>query len=293
VSGPRIITIVALGLALVACSSDAAPPAAGTAAQTPIPPVVTNDNGCTDSSAAHPPGSTCVKLVRGQLLDHEDMPVSAPIAVCGGGVLCVGSAADEGIFEVTVNRFVDLSTFVLHVYGHPHHGDMIVRLPSATASDVTLKMLPRVPRYESTGGVLPASTASGTVVRSGPIELTLAPGTVTDVAPAHVDMRQLLVGTVRDAAIWDPDLIALYAVGPFSAQFSPKAAIAITLPAGTKVADGTKLDLVVLEDDLSQGLGGTLKKVGSATVTGGVARSVADAGIERLTWVGVRVPKGG
>jgi hypothetical protein len=232
--------------------------------------------------------------VHGQIVDSADAPVTAPVAVCGGAVLCVGSAVNEGIFNVTVNRYVDLSTFVLHVYGHPYHGDLITRLSRATTSDITLNTLPRVPRMENKGDVLPPSTATSLVARSGPVELTLAAGTATTVEPAHESTRELLSGTVPDAATWDAGIVALYAVGPFDARFVPSAAVAITLPAAAAIADGTTLDLVVLSDDLADGVtAGTLVKVGSATVSKGVARSVAGGGVDRLTWVGVRLPKGG
>jgi hypothetical protein len=234
-----------------------------------------------------------VKVVRGQLVDSANQGVSAPIAVCGGGVTCLGSVAAEGLFDVPLNRVVDLSTFVLHVYGHPLHGDLIVRLPRATTTDVTISPIPFVPRFETKGAILPPSTATSLVVRSGPIELTLAPGTVTEVAPAHENTRELLTGPVVDATTWDPNVIALAAVGPFSAHFTPSAAVAITLPASAGLADGTTLDVVVLDDDILGGHAGTLRKVGSAMVTGGVARSLAGVGIDHLTWVGVRTPAGG
>jgi hypothetical protein len=125
------------------------------------------------------------------------------------------------------------------------------------------------------------------------VELTLAAGTTTTVAPAHENTRELLAGVVSDAANWDPSVLTLYAVGPFSAQFAPNVAVAITLPAAKVVPDGTILDLVVLDDDIVGGHAGTLLKVGSATVTGGVARSAAGVGISHLTWVGVRTPTGG
>jgi hypothetical protein len=234
-----------------------------------------------------------VGVVHGRLLDGADMPVTAPIAVCGGGVLCVGNAVEEGIFSVPVNRVVDLSTFVLHVYGHPYHGDMIAPLPAATMSNVTLEALPRVPRLEFKGIPIPLSTASALVIRSGPVELTLAPGTTTEVAPAHEKTRELLAGAVPDPTRWDPDVVALYAVGPFSARFSAKAAVAIALPANAGVAEGKTLELVVLEDNLTEGHGGTLVPIGLATVKDGVARGAAGVGIDHLTWIGVRHPKGG
>jgi hypothetical protein len=286
----------AVVLALVACSSaDTAPPSVTSQARPSVPPSTGGPTSqeCPDAAAVHPPDSTCVKVVRGQLVDSTTQGVSAPIAVCGGGVICAGSVAAEGLFDVPLNRFVDLSTFVLHVYGHPVHGDLIVRLPRATTTDVTIAPLPLVPIFETKGGILPPSVASSTVVRSGPVELTLAAGTTTTVAPAHENTRELLAGVVSDAATWDPNVLTLYAVGPFSALFTPRVAVAITLPAAKVVADGTTLDLVVLDDDIVGGHAGTLLKVGSAIVTGGVARSVAGVGIDHLTWVGVRTPTGG
>lgn len=287
-------TFVVLALGLLACSSEAPPVTSGGGAPVYSPPSGSGSGGCTSSSAPHPVGTTCVTTVHGQLIDSANAPVTAPVSVCGGSVLCVGSAADEGLFHVTVNKFVDLSTFVLHVYGHPHHGDMITRLERATTSEITLNALPRVPRIDFKGDVVPPTAASSSVVRSGPVELTLAAGTTTEVASAHENTRELLAGAVPDAVKWDDGIVALFAVGPFGARFSKVAAVALTLPDAAGVADGTTLDLVILQDDLTDGhTAGTLMKVGSATVTKGVARSVAGAGIDRLTWVGVRVPKGG
>jgi hypothetical protein len=283
-------SVVVLALALLACSSEAPPVtnSGGAPVSTPTSP---NSTGCAGTGAA---GTQCVTTVHGQLVDSADQPVSAPVSVCGGALLCTGSAASEGLFQVTVNRYVDLSSFVLHVYGHPHHGDLIARLSPSTTSDVTLNALPRVPRFETKGDVLAPVNAALTVARSGAVELTLAAGSTTVVEPAHQNTRELLAGAVPDAAKWDADIVALYAVGPFDARFSPLAGVAITLPVGAAIADGTTLDLVVLGDDILDGrTAGTLLKVGSATVTKGVARSVTGSGIERLTWVGVRIPKGG
>ena len=291
VVGFAFASALALALALVACSTDAPAPAVNGAAPV-VTPVGPNNAGCSDS-APHPAGTTCVSVVHGQLLDSNDMGVSAPVTVSGADVLCTGSAAAEGLFSVDVNRFVDLSTFVLHVYGHPFHGDLVTRLPPVTTSDVLLNALPHVPIFEHKGDVLPPSTANGGVVRSGPVELTLAAGTTTVVAPAHENTRELRAGVVLDAKRWDADVIAMYAVGPAGALLSPSAAVAITLPDSAGVADGTIVNLVILSNDVAAGTAGTLLKVGSATVKGGIARSVAGSGIDRLSWVGVRVAKGG
>jgi hypothetical protein len=277
-------------LGVLACSSDAPPPAVVNGAPVVGPAADPNGAACAGATGDRPAGSSCVGVVRGQLLDSANAPVTAPLSVCGGGVLCMGSAASEGLFDVTVNRYVDLSTFVLWVYGFPNHAEMIMPLERASTTDITLNALPRVPRYEFMGDVLPPSTATGGVFRSGPVELTLAAGTVTAVQPAHESMRNLHVGAVPDMAKWGADLVALYALGPPSSRFSSNVGVALTLPAVDAVPDGTVLDLVVLDDEFDGGHPGTLVTVASATVTKGVARSAV--GIDRLTWVGVRVPKG-
>lgn len=283
-------SVAVLALALLACSSEAPPVtnSGGAPVSTPTSP---NTSACPGDQAAN---TQCVTLVHGQIVDGANQPVTAPVSVCGGALLCTGTAASEGLFQVTVNRYVDLSAFVLHVYGHPHHGDLITRLSPTATSDVSLNGLPRVPRYESKGDILAPTNAVLTVARSGPVELTLAAGSTTAVEPAHENTRELLVGAVPDATRWDPNIVALYAIGPFDARFTPAASVAITLPASPVIPDGTILDLVALGDDLLDGrTAGTLLKVGSATVTKGVARSDAGSGLGRLTWVGVRIPKGG
>ena len=289
-SSHNILAVCALGL--FACSSDA-PPAAVTGSAPIVNPVADpNSAPCASSASSRPPNSSCVAVVHGQLLDSENAPVTSPVSVCGGGILCVGSAASEGIFKVPVNRFVDLSTFVFWVHAFPNHADMIVPLERATSNDVTLTKLPRVPRFENVGDVLPPSSDAGGVFRAGPVELTLAAGTQTNVAPALQNARELRSGTVPDLAMWDPQVLAMFALGPPGARFNGTASVALTLPDTLNIADGTTLDLVVLDDDLIGGHPGRLIKVGFVTVTKGVARSVG-AGLDRLTWVGVRVPKGG
>jgi hypothetical protein len=289
----RLSCLSLCAVGLLACSSDATPaPAVNGSAPVLTPGEDPSAAACAGSTSARPPNSSCVGVVRGQLIDAANAPVSSPVTVCGGGVLCTGSTADEGLFTVNVHRFVDLSTFVFWVHGFPNHADMILPLQRATTSDITLTGIPRVPRYESAGDVLPPSSAMGGVFRSGPVELTLAAGTQTVVAPAHENARALVVGTVPDPSKWGPDLVALYALGPPGARFAPTVDVALTLPDGAAIPDGTKLDLVVLDDDLLGGHPGTLITAGSVTVTKGVARSVAGTTLDRLTWVGVRVPQG-
>lgn len=287
----NIVAVCALGL--LACSSDAPPPAVTGNAPVTNPVADPNSEPCARSAASRPPNSSCVAVVHGQLIDSEDAPVTSPVTVCGGGILCVGSAADEGVFKVPVNRFVDLSTFVFWVHAFPNHADMIVPLERATSSDVSLTKLPRVPRFQNVGDVLPQSSDAGGIFRAGPVELALAAGTRTNVAPAHENARELRSGAVPDLAKWDPGFLAMFALGPPGARFTANASVALTLPDTLTVADGTILDLVILDDDLLGGHAGTFIPVGSVTVTKGVARSVGAAGIDRLTWVGVRVPKGG
>ena len=281
---------LACALGLVACSSDAPPPAVVNTAPVVGPAADPGGEACAASTAPRPPGSSCVGVVRGQLLDSEDAPITAPLSVCGGKVLCMGSAANEGLFNVNVHRYVDLSTFVLHVYGFPNHAEMILPLQRASTSDITLTGVPRVPRYQSIGDALPASGAAGGVFRSGPVELTVTDGTTTEVNPAFGTLRTLFVGAVPDLTKWGAGLVALYALGPPSTRFSPNVGVALTLPDVNAVPDGTVLDVVVLDDDIAGGHAGNLATVGSATVTKGVARSTV--GIDRLTWVGVRVPAG-
>ncbi len=288
-----LLALGLLSLSPLACSSDAPPPAVNGSAPVAVAGPTDNDLPCAGPNAVRPPGSSCVAEVRGQLIDSADAPVSSSVTVCGGGVLCVGSAASEGVFRVSVNRFVDLSTFVFWVHGFPAHSDMILPLKRATSSDVLLTAMPRVPRFDNKGDVLPPSSASGGVFRSGPVELTLAEGTSTQVAPAHEASRDFLVGTVPDLAKWDTGIVAMYALGPPGARFSRNVDVALTLPDSARISDGTTLELVVLDDDLLGGRAGTFLSVGTATVTKGVARSIAGEGIDRLTWVGVRVPKGG
>lgn len=250
---------------------------------------------CSEPVASRPAGSACVRTVSGRLVEDGpgDAPLSLLTTVCGAG-LCVLAKGDAGGFEVALNRFVDLdASFVVHVDGRPSHANVFVRLSRASAEAVVLENAIRVPKLDSVGPALPVTPSTvGSVVAAGDVSLTLSPGAAValDFADAALgaDGSKLRSGRVSSAAAADPAVVTLHALAPFGAVVTPAAAVAIALPAGSGLTDGTPVDLVALDDTLDGPNIGKLVVVAAATVTGGVARSDPGAGLSRLTWVGVR-----
>jgi hypothetical protein len=291
-SWTRSVVTLAAVVATVACSSgsdgsanggpDAAAPDAARPAAAP----------CSEPVDQRPVGSACIKTVTGRLVEE---PTAQPIAllttVCGAG-LCLLAKGDPSGFVASVNRFVDLDAFVVHVDGRPTHANVFVRLARASSDAVVLADPIRVPRLDQVGPALPEKPASSTVVQAGDVALTLAAGTVVELdfadASLEAEGRLMRSGRVSREAAPDPELVVVHALAPFGAALKPAAAVAITLPASAGLADGMTVDLVALQDSVLSPDIGKLRVVGTATVSGGVARSDAATGIERLTWIGVR-----
>lgn len=263
----------------------------------PAPPSADGASGgarrtCSEPAEDRPAGSACVSSVEGSLVeDGSNSPLSLFVSICGG--VCFAGSSDAGAFRVPIGRFVDLSTYVLHVDGRPEHTDRFVRLPRSSSDALVLAEPVQVPRLDQRGPTLPESpVASPSVLRAGDVTLTLAPNTAIAVAFTDVargaEGRLLRSGRVSAEVSRDPNLLALHALAPFGATLVPEAEIAIVLPPSPVVADGTTLDLVALDEDLLSAEVGTLRVVGTATVHDGVARSDAGHGIGKLTWIGVR-----
>jgi hypothetical protein len=250
---------------------------------------------CSEPVASRPAGSACVRTVAGRLV--EDGPAGAPIAllttICGAG-LCVLAKGDANGFEVTLNRFVDLdASFVVHVDGRPSHANVFHRLARTSAEAIVLENAIRVPKLDSVGPALPAAPSTvGSVLTAGDVTLTLAAGAAVELdfadAALEGEGRKLRAGRVSAEATADPAIVVLHALAPFGAVVKPAAGVAVALPPGSGLADGTAVDLVALDDTLDGPNIGRLTVVATATVTGGVARSDPGAGLARLTWIGVR-----
>jgi hypothetical protein len=297
---PLVIVAVALGALLAGACGSGDGASAGMSADGGA---VVSDGGadaatappCSEPVASRPAGSACVRTVTGRLV--EDDPTGAPIAllttVCGAG-LCLLAKGDASGFEVTVNRFVDLdASFVVHVDGRPSHANVFLRLARTSAEAVVLENAIRVPRLDSVGPALPAAPSGmASVLTAGEVTLTLAPGAAVELdfadAALEAEGRKLRAGRVSTEAAADPALVTLHALAPFGAVVKPAAGVAVALPAGSGLADGTAVDLVALDDTLDGPNIGRLIVVATGTVTAGVARSDPGAGLSRLTWIGVR-----
>jgi hypothetical protein len=234
-----------------------------------------------------------VKTVEGRLVeDPSGAPLSLLTTVCGAG-LCLLGTSDANGFKVPVNRFVDLDSFVVHVDGRPNHANVYVRLARQSADVVVLTEATRIPRLDQVGGSLPSTAPlAGEAVSAGAVALTLAPSTEVQLAFADAALeaegRKLRSGRVSGESALDPNLVVLYALAPFGAALKPAAQVAITLPSSANMADGTAVEIVALDDTLDSKDIGKLRVVAQATVTGGVAKTDAGSGLDRLTWVGVR-----
>lgn len=292
-TGRRQPTLPGLVLSIcAACSTSAAEPPSPAAAPVETAPAA-GRAPCSEPVEQRPAGSTCVKTVQGTLVEPvtgAPLP-SLLVTVCGG--ICFAGSGDATGFSVPINRFVDLSTYVLHVDGRPDHANVFLHLARASSESVVLAEPTRVPRLDQRGPSFSETpNAASSVLRAGDVTLTLAPSTEVQLDFADVALeaegRVLRSGSVGVDAFGDPNLVALHALAPFGATLTPAVEIAIALPPGVAIADGTAVELVALDDDLLSPAVGTLHVIASATVSGGIARSDAGNGIGRLTWVGVR-----
>ena len=287
-------------LSVTACSSSGGDAPAAAAADTDGGAGGTDDDAaapakvaCSEPAASRPPASSCVKTVTGSLVeDATSAPLALLTTVCGAG-LCLFAKPSPTGFAVDVNRFVDLDAFVVHVDGRPNHANVFVRLTRQASDAVVLTAPIRVPRLDAVGPELPETPPSSSVTaRAGDVTVTLAAGTVVELEFADAALlaegRKLRSGPVSSALAGDPEVLGLHALAPFGATLKPAADVAITLPAGHGLADGTVVDLVGLESTLDDPQTGKLLVVGAAVVTGGVAKSEPGRGLSRLTWVGVR-----
>jgi len=231
----------------------------------------------------------CIASVRGTVLDANGSGVSLPVNLCTSGI-CFSTPSDEGLFAFQVDKVLDLSQFMIHAYGHPNYSDTFVRLARPTTEDVTVMDPVLVALLEHRGPLVPEVATSRTVLRAGPVEISLPPGASVAFYPAHVGEGRLLrAGAVPDPKRLEPNILALFGLGPFGARLSAAADVALTLPPGT-AKDGEHVEFVVLEDDLLNPNVAKLVLAGSGTVQGDVARTAVGGGISRFTWVGVRKP---
>lgn len=241
---------------------------------------------CTEPATAT---QACIASVRGTVLDASGAGITLPINLCTSGI-CFSAPSDEGLFAFQVDKVLDLSQFMIHAYGHPEFSDTFIRLARPATENVTLMDPVLVTRLEHRGPLVPEVATSRTVLRAGPVEISLPPGANVGFYPAHVDEgRALRAGVVPDPKRLEPNILALFGLGPFGARLSATADVALTLPPGT-AKDGEHVEFVVLEDDLTNPNVAKLVLVGSGTVQGDVARTAVGGGISRLTWVGVRKP---
>lgn len=284
----RLRSLVLLVPLAAACGGDARPTATDAvgAPTASAPGKRGNESGCADDDQA-PAGAVCVQSVRGTVLDTRGDSVSAVVSLCGLG-LCFGGTIEDGLFTIPVGRHVDLASFSVHVAGRPRHGDVFFPVDAAPAAVVDLDEPVRVAVLEHEGPALPELASDAAALTAGPVTVTLAPGTRAYVPPADQTPEGLHFrsGSVPERERWGEGLVALHTLAPFGTHLSARATVEISL--ASAVPDGTSLELVVLDEDLSGPRPGKIVGVGSATVTGGVARSDAGAGLDRLTWVGLR-----
>lgn len=260
------------------CGSDDARPAGTGASYVPSPPPAAPGTACVDAPERH---ELCITSVRGEVVDGDGRGITLPINLCNAEK-CFTATSYDGVFNVAVSQSLDLSRFLIHAYGYPDYGDTFVRLARPETPVVMLDAPVIVPRLEHSGPTVPESAPSPVPLVAGPLTLTLVAGTSVLFYPAH-DQRALRAGAVPKPERFDPSLVALYATGPFGARLSMPAEIEVPLAA--PLADGTRLDVLMLDDDLASPTVGQLVWAGTAFANGGVARG---AGITRLTWVGLR-----
>lgn len=292
---------VVLGLGLAACSSDGAG-AAGSAGSAGAP--------CAEEPATLPPGAVCLLEARGRVVDASGAPVpEVSTSVCGP-ICFFGETGSDGRFVVPIGTQLLPAEYSTLVHGRPSLTSFFWPLPpdlSASTLDVgDLLVLP-----------LPASGAELVVkqdgqgapaqsVTSGDVTLEVADGVSVriDVEDAVLGaegkmFRALAIPSEHRSAFVDASLglFALYALSPFEAALidaatGEAAGARLSFANTTSLSPGTAVEVVALgsyqyPDWVAPA---AFEPVATASVSANGAEIELDAGagVQYLTWVGLR-----
>jgi peroxiredoxin len=253
----------------------------------------------TPCGAADTGGTDCVLVIQGRVTDDTGAPlVGASLTYCGLTTCYFGALDPTGAFRVDLGVVVDPTQYALIVHGGLTAAGIYQQLSPVASPVVTLGTPIVTPLFPSQGAPLPLQAATDVDVASAGVALQIPAGThITipiednggDAGPQFVAVA---VDPLSAPAFAPPSigLLALYALGPFGATSSVPMGLAVSNTTGLPA--GAAVEFLVLDDDLNTApfAAGTLKVAAEGTVSpdGGLVISAPDAGINALTWLGIR-----
>lgn len=252
---------------------------------------------CLDETGDRGRGGVCLHAVQGRVVDDKGISVrDATVTVCGAACF-YGRTGPEGDFTVPVGQYLraDLYSVLLHV--QPQRAAYYVRLPRIEGGRASFAApLPVLP-MPADGPTIKDDTSAQTLTAGG-VTLTVEAG--TDIFISLEDAREPTLGrkfrplrvTRFDTLPFLGDLkpAALFAFGPFEAEFSKPARLTldnaqIALPANTVVE-------FLGQKGLLKGMlpGADFAVLGTGKVSSDGKRVEMDAGVgvSLLTWIAVR-----
>lgn len=250
--------------------------------------------------------ATCVREVRGALVDEEGAPIAKrTVTLCG--VVCFGGITDAtGAFVISVNAQLPNDGYAVLAHGRPDRASVIARLPGSLGEQVVLSEPLRLPPLPPAGVFLPADGAPAQTLVAGAVSLHVAEGTTWELDPEDVaafeasggegSPRPVSFARVSGAAV--PPLAKesalVFVLGPFDARPSGPVGVELTIPpdALTAFLPGAAVELITMDTEVyASGHSGGLARVlaqGHVSVDGARITTDEGEGIDALGWLAVR-----
>ena len=277
--------------------------------------------GCGSSKNADEPAGTkcdgdptsgvCVARVIGSLVDSSGAAVTgAPVSACGD-VCYYGVSEGSGAFEVTLDAYIDPSTYHLLVHERTTRASFYYALPTVTEKDVLDAGVALVLTLPESGPALAVSGsgAPAQTVTSGDVTLDVPDGVdvkldVEDATagPVGSQFRALTVPDGERSEFIAPELgaLALFALAPFEATFRQKgtktpAKVRVSLTNTTGLPPATPIELLVMGSYyVAQSIPpGSFASVATGSVSADGKSVTLDPGqgTEYLSWLAIREKK--
>jgi hypothetical protein len=252
---------------------------------------------CLDETGDRGRGGVCLYSVRGRVLDDNGVPVrDTTVTVCGPACF-YGRTGSDGDFTVPVGQYLRTNLYSVLLHVQPQRAAYYVQLPRLEGGHATFSAPLKVLGMPADGPVIKEDTSAQTLTAGG-VTLTVEAG--TDIFISLEDAREPTLGrkfrplrvTQLDAIPFLGDLkpAALYAFGPFEAEFSKPARLSldntqIGLPASTAVEFLGQQGLL---KGMLPGSAFSLLGTGKVSADGKRVEMDAGAGVSLLTWIAVR-----
>lgn len=263
-----------------------------------------------DPDLPPPPGSVCVRTVKGSVVDEKGAGVDGLVETVCGPVCYFGhkDGATPGAFAVHVGKLIPTSIYNVIVHGGGDRTSSYNPMPTLDASGDGSMSKPLVAAtFDKIGGPLPADGAGGSV-SAGSVTLTAPSGTAFELdvdfvalgAPGRVFKSWTWKGTDLPLFAAGSNVVQLVALGPFgskSCHSAPCAAgdkvkLAVSMTNDAALPAGTAVEFLTLGFDLSAKPFSAgqmnVEALGHVSADGRTIDTDSGEGITMISWVGVR-----